>query len=67
MDPVINAVILALCIAGLFVVLINIAMKFVGFIGRAIANESCKVSIAGELVFVFIFSFLIAYCALFPY
>lgn len=60
MDPIISAVILALCIAGLLVVIIEVAMKFVGFIGRAIVKESCNVSIAVELVFAFIFSFIIA-------
>lgn len=60
MNPIISAVCLAFCIAGLIVVLIEIVMKFVLFIGKATVKEPCDISIAGELIFVFIFSFAIA-------
>ena len=60
MNPIISAVCLAFCIAGLIVVLIEIVMKFVLFIGKASVKEPCNISIAGELIFVFIFSFAIA-------
>lgn len=64
MNPSIIPICLAFCIAGLLVVLIEIVMKFVGFIGKAIAKESCNMSIATDLIFVFIFSFAIAYLLL---
>ena len=60
MNPIISAVCLAFCIAGLIVVLIEIVMKFVLFIGKASVKEPCNISIAGGLIFVFIFSFAIA-------
>jgi len=60
MNPIISAVCLAFCIAGLIVVLIEIVMKFVLFIGKASVKEPCNISIGGELIFVFIFSFAIA-------
>lgn len=60
MNSIISALILAFCIAGLLVDLITIMMKFVAFIGKAMAKESCNFNIAGNLVFAFIFSFLIA-------
>ncbi len=56
---IISSICLAFCVAGLLVALIEIVMKFVGFIGKSIAKEPCKISIAGELIFVFIFSFFI--------
>lgn len=59
MTSIISAVILAGCIAGLFVDLIETVMKFVVFIGKAIVNEPCTISIAGNLIFAFIFSFVI--------
>lgn len=60
MNSIIISICLAFCIAGLLVDLIEIAMKFVSFIGKAIAKEPCNMSIAGNLIFVFIFSFAIA-------
>lgn len=60
MNPIISAVCLAFCIAGLIVDIIGIMMKFVGFIGRAIAKEPCEISISVNLIFAFIFSFAIA-------
>lgn len=59
MNSIISDLILAFCIAALLVVLIQIAMKFIGFMAKAIAKEPCKVSIAGELIFAFIFAFFI--------
>ena len=61
MNSIISALIVAFCIAGLLVVLINIAMKFIVFMAKAIANEPCSISIVVELIFIFIFSFLIAF------
>lgn len=52
---------LALCIAGLLVDLLMIVMKIVVFIGKAIADEPCKINIVGNLILAFIFSFVIAY------
>lgn len=60
MNSIISAVCLAACIAGLFVDLIEIVMKFVVFIGKAIVKEPCTISIAGNLIVAFIFSFFIA-------
>jgi hypothetical protein len=62
MNPIISAVsavCLAFCVAGLLVDLIEIVMKFVVFIGKAITKEPCTISIAGNLIFAFIFSFAI--------
>lgn len=60
MTSIINAVCVAACIAGLLVDLIETVMKFVVFIGKAIAKEPCTISIAGNLICAFIFSFVIA-------
>lgn len=59
MNSIISTLILAFCIAALLVVLICIAMKFIGFMAKAIANEPCTMNIVGELIFAFIFSFFI--------
>lgn len=59
MNPIIISICLAACIAGLLVDLIGIVMKFVGFIGKAIAKEPCEINITVNLVFAFIFSFAI--------
>ena len=59
MNPVISAVCLAFCIAGLLVALIKIKVKLIGFIAMAIANERCRMNVVGEVIFAFIFSFVI--------
>lgn len=59
MNAIIISICLAACIAGLLVDLIGIVMKFVAFIGKAIANEPCSINITVNLVFAFIFSFAI--------
>ena len=60
MNSIISAVCLAACIAGLLVILINIAVKLVGFIAKAIVNEPCRMNLVGEVICAFIFSFIIA-------
>ena len=60
MNPIINAVCVAACIAGLLVILISIAVKLIGFIAKAIVDEPCKMSLVGEIVCAFFFSFVIA-------
>jgi hypothetical protein len=60
MNSLISAVCLAACIAGLLVILINIAVKLVGFIAKAIVNEPCRMNLVGEVICAFIFSFIIA-------
>ena len=64
MNSVIISICLAFCIAGLLVDLIEIVMKLVVFIGKAIADEPCTINIFGNLIFVFIFSFAIVYLLL---
>lgn len=60
MISLINAFVVAACIAGLLVVLIMIAVKLIGFIANAILNAPCKMSLVGEVIFAFVFSFGIA-------
>ena len=64
MNSVIISICLAFCIAGLLVDLIETVMKFVAFIGKAIANEPCTINIVRNLIFAFIFSFAIVYLLL---
>lgn len=60
MYSLINAFVVAACIAGLLVVLISLTVKLIGFIVKAIVNEPCKMNLVGEIIFAFVFSFAIA-------